>query len=426
MKKGNTMEPRPALVLANVALPLGRIADITLAQGRVTHVGAYHGPAERIDCSGLLVLPGAIDMHVHMRGGAQSEKEDWKSGSMSAIAGGVTTIVDQPNTVPPVNRPDILFQRVREARENSYCNFAVNSAVAPDTHFEAMADAGAMAFGETFFAPSSYGDAIGDSALKEALERVHALDGLVTVHAEEVTTGPDTDLVSHEKVRPVQGELHAVESVRRLNTSGCRLHFCHISAKRSIEATSGSVEVTPHHLFLSLEDFENNDAFGKVNPPLRTEKERKSLFHSWNKIDVIASDHAPHTRAEKMGEFSSAPSGIPGVETMMPLLLAQVMDGKIPLQSVVRKTSYTPADILGIPRAGFRVGDRADFALYPKIPRPVCTEMLHSKCGWTPFEGHMALFPATVIMGGEVVYRQGEFFRSDPLWFPGKGLKTTH
>jgi dihydroorotase len=362
-------------------------------------------------------------MHVHMRGGTQSEKEDWKSGSMSAIAGGVTTIVDQPNTIPPVSQPDIFYQRVREARENSHCNFAINSACTPDTPLEAMAEAGVLAFGEMFFAPSSYGDAIGDSALKEILRRVHTIGGLVTVHAEKVTTAPDTHLVSHDLVRSAEGELQAVESVRRLNTDGCRLHFCHISTKRSLEAVSGSVEVTPHHLFLSLEDFENNDPFGKVNPPLRTEKERKSLLSSWNKIDVIASDHAPHTRAEKMLEFSMAPSGISGVETMMPLLLAQVVDRKLSLQSVVQKTSYMPADVLGIPRAGFGVGDRADFALYPKIPRPVSAEMLHSKCGWTPFEGHMGLFPLTVIMGGKVVYREGEFFRSDPLWFYGKGYK---
>jgi len=416
------MDTLPTLVLRNVTLPSGRVADTTLADGRVTHVGAGPLMADCLDCTGLLVLPAAIDMHVHMRGGTQSAKEDWKSGSMSALAGGVTVVVDQPNTLPPINTPRHLMDRVSDAQANSWCNFAINSSVTAHTHFEEMWRAGVMAFGETFFAPSSYGDAIGDAALSRAMERIHAVDGLLTIHAEEVSDTPDTDMISHDHSRSPEGELQAVKSVRRLNKAGCRLHFCHLSTKRSIDAASGTVEVTPHHLFLSLEDFEDNDPFGKVNPPLRTEKERKHLWGRWDRIDIIASDHAPHTRAEKAQDFSRAPSGIPGVETLMPLLLARVIDGKIPLQSVIEKTSSKPAELLGIPRAGFSVGDRADFALYRRIPAPVTSEILHSKCGWTPFEGHFALFPAMVIMGGKVVYQDGEFFKTDPHWFSGKGL----
>ena len=416
------MDTRSSLVLRNVTLPSGRVADITLADGRVTHVGARQVTADYLDCTGLLVLPAAIDMHVHMRGGNQSAKEDWKSGSMSALAGGVTVVVDQPNTVPPITTSKHLGDRVCDAQTNSWCNFAINSSVTAQTHIEEMWRAGAMAFGETFFAPSSYGDAIGDAALGRAMERIHSVDGLLTIHAEEVSDTPDTGMISHDHSRSPDGELQAVKAVRRLNKSGCRLHFCHLSTKRSIDAASGTVEVTPHHLFLSFEDFEDNDPFGKVNPPLRTEKERKLLWGRWDRIDIIASDHAPHTRAEKAQDFSRAPSGIPGVETLLPLLLARVIDGKIPLQSVIEKTSSKPAELLGIPRAGFSVGDRADFALYRKNPTPITTEMLHSKCGWTPFEGHFALFPTTVIMRGKVVYQDGEFFKSDPLWFSGKGL----
>jgi len=416
------MDTLPSLVLSNVTLPSGRVADITLADGRVTHVGAGQGTADYLDCSGLLVLPAAIDMHVHMRGGNQSVKEDWKSGSMSALAGGVTVVVDQPNTVPPINTSKHLADRVCDAQTNSWCNFAINSSVTAQTHIEEMWQAGAMAFGETFFAPSSYGNAIGDAVLSRAMERIHAVDGLLTIHAEEVSDIPDTGMISHDISRSAEGELQAVKAVQLLNNAGCRLHFCHLSTKRSIDAASGTVEVTPHHLFLSLEDFEDNDPFGKVNPPLRTEKERKHLWGCWDRIDIIASDHAPHTRAEKAPDFSCAPSGIPGVETLLPLLLARVIDGKITLQSVIEKTSYKPAELLGIPRAGFSVGDRADFALYNRIPSPITTEMLHSKCGWTPFEGHFALFPKTVIMGGKVVYQDREFFKADPHWFSGKGL----
>jgi dihydroorotase len=417
------MDTPPSLVLGNVTLPSGRVADITLDGGRVAHVGAPRMNAAHLDCTGLLVLPAAIDMHVHMRGGVQSAKEDWQSGSMSAIAGGVTVVVDQPNTVPPITTPASLHDRVCDAQKNSYCSFAVNSGVTPDTPLESMWQEGAMAFGETFFASSSYGDAISDAALRPALERIHALGALATIHAERIDEGEDTDLVFHNQVRSPDGELDAVKAVSRLNPGGCRLHFCHLSTKRSIDAAAGSVEVTPHHLFLSLEDFDTADPFGKVNPPLRTEKERKQLWGRWERIDVIASDHAPHTREEKAQAFSTAPSGICGLETMVPLLLARVIDGKISLQSVIEKTSSKPAEILGLPRAGFSVGDRADFALYRKIPAPVMPEMLHSKCGWTPFEGHLALFPTTVIRGGKVVYQDGKFFKEEPIWFSGRGYR---
>jgi dihydroorotase len=420
------MDTLPSLVLRSVTLPSGRVADITLDGGRVAHVGARRMSADHLDCTGLLVLPAAIDMHVHMRGGVQSAKEDWKSGSMSALAGGVTVVVDQPNTIPPITTPEYLHDRVRDALKNSYCSFAVNSGVTPETPLESMWQAGAMAFGETFFAPSSFGDAISDAALRPALERIHALDALATIHAEIIDDGEDTDLVLHDQVRSPEGELRAVKTVSRLNATGCRLHFCHLSTKRSIDAASGSVEVTPHHLFLSLEDFDKKDPFGKVNPPLRTEKERKQIWGKWERIDVIASDHAPHTREEKAQDFSNAPSGICGLETMVPLLLGRVTDGKISLQSVIEKTSYKPAEILGLPRAGFSAGDRADFALYRKIPTPITSEMLHSKCCWTPFEGHMALFPKIVIQGGKVVYQEGDFFKEDPIWFSGKGFRKTH
>ncbi len=117
------MDSRPSLVLRNVTLPSGRIADITLADGRVTHVGACSTAADCLDCAGLLVLPAAIDLHVHMRGGSQSAKEDWKSGSMSALAGGVTVVVDQPNTIPPITTPELLGERVADAQDKLLVQF---------------------------------------------------------------------------------------------------------------------------------------------------------------------------------------------------------------------------------------------------------------------------------------------------------------
>jgi dihydroorotase len=420
-RKVSTMELHPSLLLQNVSLADGRVADVTIADGIVRHIGTGV-PADRvIDCSGLFVLPAAIDMHVHMRGGPQSSKEDWESGSKSALAGGVTVVVDQPNTIPPLMTPDALRARVLEAREKSFCRFAINSGVTHDTPLQAMWSAGAMAFGEIFCAPSSYGDAVSPQVLTTALDHIHILGGLATIHAEEVIPGPDTSLTSHARIRSPEGELRAVRAVGHANTAGCRLHFCHMSTGQAVDAAEGSVEATPHHLLLAREMCGDTDAFLKVNPPLRTERERKDLVSRWEKIDVIASDHAPHTRMEKHLPFPEVPSGVPGVETMIPLLLAMVLEKKVSLPEVITKTSRNPAAILGIPPAGFAAGCRGDFALFPKRAVRIDPDMLHSRCGWTPFEGHMGVFPSRVIMKGVVVYEDGEFFRSDPSWIPGKG-----
>jgi dihydroorotase len=249
-----------------------------MQEEKVLHVGAgAGGKADRtIDCTGLYVLPAAVDMHVHMRGGPQSAKEDWAKGSKSALAGGVTVVLDQPNTIPPITSPDALRARVLEAKTHSFCSFAINSGVTHETPVRAMWSCGAMAFGETFFAPSSYGEAITDDELASALAEINGCGALATIHAEEVGTGDDVDLVSHDRIRSAAGELRAVREVGRCNTAGCRLHFCHMSTRDSAIAAAmfGSVEVTPHHLFLSRERFGEADARGKVNPPLRSEKER--------------------------------------------------------------------------------------------------------------------------------------------------------
>lgn len=415
----------PALVLRNVLLPGGRTTDITVQEGKVLHAGAgAGGMADRtIDCTGLYVLPAAIDMHVHMRGGPQSAKEDWATGSKSALAGGVTVVLDQPNTIPPITAPDILRARVLDAQSHSLCSFAINSGVTHDTPIRSMWSAGVMAFGETFFAPSSYGEAITPGELESALREISALGALATIHAEEVGPGDDNDLATHDRIRSAAGELRAVREVGRCNTPGCRLHFCHMSTRDSVIAASalGSVEATPHHLFLSRERFVKTDAMGKVNPPLRSEKEQKSLWEAWDKITVIASDHAPHTAAEKQVAFSNAPSGIPGVETMVPLLMAAVLEKRISLTDVIRKTSQAPAELLGIPCAGFDPGQRADFGLYPKNAVAIDPDSLHSRCGFSPFSGLPAVFPRVVILGGEVVYEEGEFTLGSPQWFAGKG-----
>ena len=410
------------LVLRDVLLPGGRVADISIRDGKVCHAGAGLPASRFLPCRGMTVLPAAIDMHVHMRGRTQRQKEDWESGSQSALAGGVTVVVDQPNTVPPLSTPDSFRERVREASGKSFCHFAINADVRPGTDPFPLWAAGAMAFGEIFTAASSYGAGITSEELSLVLDSVGAIGGLCTIHAEEVAGGDDRDLRAHHAIRSPAGEARAVERVRMMNRAGCRLHFCHLSSARSIRnAGDSTVEVTPHHLFLALDDFSPDDPRGKVNPPLRTEVVRRELYSVWERIDVLASDHAPHTQQEKAQPFSEAPAGIPGVETMVPLALAACRRKRFSLHSLIEKTSINPARILGIPAPGFSVGDRADFAIYPPEESRIRGDELHSRAGWSPFEGMPAVFPAVVVMGGEIVYEAGTFERGRPQWFMGRG-----
>lgn len=409
------------LLLKGALLPGGRVADILIGEGRVVHVGAGMRAEESVDCSGLLCLPGAIDMHVHMRGKNQSHKEDWHSGSMSALAGGVTTVVDQPNTVPPLATAEVYSARVREAASMSLCNFGVNAAVTPAADLEGMWRAGALAFGETFAAPSSYGDAVAINDLRILMDRIAGMGAPMTVHAEEILPGSDDSLAAHDALRPGNGEAAMVREIGSMRPESLSLHFCHLSCAGSVDAARGSVEVTPHHLFLSRERFAAHDAMAKVNPPLRSEEERRALWSRWERIDVIASDHAPHTESEKSSDFSAAPSGIPGVETLMPLLVAEAYRGTVTLSALIEKTVRAPARILGIDAPGFLKGLPADFALYPKESTPIRGDQLHSRAGWTPYEGMPGVFPTTVVVGGRIALHAGEYTGRRGAWMPGRG-----
>ncbi|MBN1432807.1 MAG: dihydroorotase [Methanomicrobiaceae archaeon] len=412
------------LILKNVSTPAGLVRDISIKNGLVAHSGSS-GRAERtIDCKGLYCLPGAIDMHVHMRGGKeQSSKETWKTGTMSALAGGVTHVVDQPNCIPAIKDASTFESRLKEAKSQAYCNFSINAGVMKGADLSGMHRAGAMAFGEIFAAPSSYGEGVPPEYLRSAFLEIEKSGCLATVHAETVLEGTDDSLDAHNCLRPVSGEAEAVSNIMEMAPDDLRLHFCHLSSFESADLVSGrhTFEVMPHHLLLSTDMFDAKDTFARVNPPVRDDATRKKLWRMWDKIDVLASDHAPHTVSEKSADFSSAPSGIPGVETMVPLFLALVYQKKISLESLIAKTTINPARILHINCAGYEPGMRGDFAIYPKRSEKVDPGRLHSLAGWTPYGGMEGVFPDKTILRGEVVYSDGDFLKGSPEWIPGEG-----
>ncbi|WFN35062.1 amidohydrolase family protein [Methanogenium sp. S4BF] len=419
-------------VLKGALLPDGRVADISIGGGRIVHVGAARRADRTIDCTGLLCLPGAVDMHVHMRGGdKQGYKEDWVSGSQSALAGGVTTVVDQPNTIPPLTGAEAFTGRVAEATRDACCRFGINGYVSGDSDITGLWEAGALAFGETFAAASSYGSAITTEELEQAFSVIAGLGALVTLHCEDVLPGDDTSLAAHAALRPEAGETACMEMVAARFPPGLSAHFCHLSSPLSAESAMGTLpatyEVMPHHLFLSIEEHGTApEGCCKVNPPVRHEATRKALWEMWDAIPVIASDHAPHTAEEKSQPFSEVPSGIPGVETMVPLLLAEVYRGRIALSSLLEKVVYTPAHLLGIPISTLLPGTPADLALYPRQETvKITSDLLHSRAGWTPYEGMQGVFPYITCVGGHLSYLRNEFSQTDGLWVPGRGYKCT-
>ncbi|MDR3102438.1 MAG: dihydroorotase [Methanocalculaceae archaeon] len=417
------------LVLKSARLLDGRVADISITDSVIVHIGSSESGDETIECHSRLSIPAAIDMHVHMRDGLQAAKEDWASGTAAAVAGGVAAVVDQPNTVPPMETVANFTARVTRAKEKSFCHFAINGSVMENSDLSGLWHAGVLAFGEMFVAPSSYGQVLSLEMIRSALVELDKAEALVMVHAEEVKPGEMRSLAEHAVSRPISGEAAAVDLVNSLAPAGTKLHYCHMSGVESISRAAArpgtTCEVAPHHLFLSCEEHDAADTRFRTNPPLRTRAERLALWRVFDAVPVIASDHAPHTRTEKAQPFESAPSGVPGVETMLPLLMNAVFEGKIPLASVIEKTVINPYNILGLTTPELGVGSRADIAIYAEKPRTIHSEDLHSRCDWTPYEGTPGLFPETTIVGGIPAWHRNEFSRGGHLWFAGKGKSSS-
>jgi dihydroorotase len=407
----------------------GRRRDVRVEGARVSAVGsdlrARDGETTH-DADGRLLLPGAVDAHVHFREPGFSHKETWGTGSRSAAAGGVTTVVDQPNTDPPTTTGAGFDAKAGLAR-SSVVDYGINGGVAPGWDPDALFDRPLCALGEVFLADSTGDMGIDEAAFRDALERAAAHDVLVTVHAEDASLFDEgarerSDADAWSAYRAAEAEIAAVERALELaDEVGARIHVAHTSTPEAADLvadTPHTCEATPHHLLLDRSDLDDLGTFGRMNPPLRSPDRRAGLYERLvdGRVDIVATDHAPHTRAEKDADVWSAPSGVPGVETMVPLLLGRARDPDDPL-SVARvreATAEAPADLLNLPAKGrVEAGADADLALFEAETRPVRGERLHSRCGWTPFEGRESLFPSLTLLRGTVAYErtdEGERF----------------
>ncbi|NHX37242.1 MULTISPECIES: dihydroorotase [Halolamina] len=423
------------MLITGAELPDGRVRDVRTDEGRIAEIAeSLHSlPGEEtVDATGLTLLPGAIDVHVHFRQPGHGHKETWATGSRSAAAGGVTTVVDQPNTTPPTV-DGTAFDEKAEFAANAAVNYGINGGVNDEWDPDSLLSRPVFALGEVFLADSTGDMGIDEELFGDALAEAADAGVTVTVHAEDADrfdesardgdaggTGREANADLWSQYRTAEAEIAAVEAAcEAAADAGVDIHVAHTSTPEAAEhaAEAGmSTEVTPHHLLLSREDLDELGTFGRMNPPLRSEARREELYDFVvdGTVDVIATDHAPHTTAEKEAGLWDAPSGVPGVETMLPLLLGEVRDGDLPLERVVELVAATPAERFDLDAKGrVEEGYDADLTLVDlDDAEPIRADALHTKCDWTPFEGREAVFPELTVVDGSVVYdgRAGDRF----------------
>ena len=407
------------MLISNATLADGRTVDARIDGERITAVDTELTPTDgeqELDATGKHLLPGMIDVHVHFRQPGFGHKETWESGSKSAAAGGVTTVVDQPNTEPPTIDREAFEQKAELASE-SVIDFGINGGVTADWDSASLFSCPLFALGEVFLADSTGEMGIETELFAEALAEADAHGVPVTVHAEDATLFDESakdrdDADAWSAFRAAEGEINAVELACELaQEQNTTIHIAHTSTPEAVEIaakTGMTCEVTPHHLFLSRDDLESLGTHGRMNPPLRSEERREKLFEQVadGTVDMIATDHAPHTLAEKDANIWEAPSGVPGVETVLPLLLAEVTQGNLTLERVVELTATNPAAAFGLERKGaIAEGYDADLVLVDlDTTEPIEADSLHTNCEWTPFEGWDAVFPERTLLRGEIVY----------------------
>ena len=391
--------------------------SVGIEDGRIVTMGKIvRGGEERLEFREKLILPGFVDPHVHFRDPGLTRKEDFRSGTMSAAYGGVTCVLDMPNTVPPVTDVRRLREKDATVRSKAFVDYGLFSALTRNTDVETLAH---DSVGFKLFMGSTTGDILmnDDVSINNIIRRASATGRVISVHAEDdnlIGRSPEKNNRDHLRNRPIAAELNAI---RRLGAyKGAKINICHITSAGSA-AMAGeygfTTEVTAHHLLFN--DYKEGSQY-KVNPPLRDEATREMLFKTFRdgKVGMIGSDHAPHTESEKSDDYGTAPSGIAGVETTVPLLLNMVKKGIIPLGLLVSMASDNPARTFGLRKGRIEKGYDADLAIFDlRDVRKIDGDALHGKNRTSVYGGCEAIFPETVIMRGSMLISDGELCGSE-------------
>jgi len=397
---------------------------VGICEGKITDIKKVLKGEVNLDVGDKLVLPGAIDPHVHFRDPGFPQKEDFSSGSLSAVFGGVTTVLDMPNTKPPVTTASDVAEKYLAVKGKSHIDYGLYCGLGHKTRVDRAA---LVAAAFKIYLGETTGDmgVDNDELLKSGLTEIIASKIPVSIHCEDPKAlagwmppkGAPKDTIDYNKHKPEELETATIKKLAGLGLKG--IHIAHISSPASIEAKPAdfTCEVTPHHMFLN--ERMGLKAHGKMNPPLRSLSESFGLLTALldGKIDIVASDHAPHTIEEKDQRFAEAPAGVPGVETMIPLLLMKVRKGELPIERFVKVISQRTAEIFNLPSKGrIEVGMDADIMTVDLREAIIIkANKLHSRCGWTPYESMPAVFPKRVFLRGQEVVQDWELV-GDRSW----------
>ncbi len=422
------------LIIRNalVAAPSGdtRAADIACKDGIIERIDAHITSAskETIDAAGHLTLPGVIDPQVHFRDPGAPQKEDIGSGSRSAVRGGVTTFLEMPNTRPTTTTQDALNAKLKRAAELSPANYGFFIGATPD-NLDVINNA-SPACGIKVFMGSSTGDLLVSE--ESALNRIFGNGSrLIAVHAENearintrtakiVGTNETLPIEKHSEIRDVTCAVLATELALDLSERyERRLHILHLSTAdeaeilRTRKTEMVTSEVIPNHLFLHTDDYAKLGSLVQMNPPIRDKSHNDRLFQALRDgvIDIIATDHAPHTLAEKQAPYPKSPSGMPGVESSLLLMMTARREGKCTLADIQKWMCKGPAVTYGIPNKGeIAEGWDADIAVVDdQNVRVMRNEDMFSRAGWTPYAGReLTGWVQHTVVSGRLAYSNGK------------------
>lgn len=383
-----------------------------------------------IDAEGSYLMPGAIDDQVHFREPGLTHKGDIESESRAAVAGGITSFIEQPNTVPNAVTQEILEDKYVIAAEKSFANYSFMMGATNDNLEEVLKTNPKNVAGIKIFLGSSTGNMLVDK--EETLEKIFSSTPmLIAVHCEDETTiqnnlaefkekyGDDIPVTAHHLIRSAEAcYISSSKAIALAKKTGARLHIFHLSTAKEMELFTNKIpledkkitaEVCVHHLWFTDEDYKTKGNFIKWNPAVKTAEDRAELWKALNdgRIDVIATDHAPHTKEEKMQSYLKAPSGGPLVQHAVVAMFEAHHQGKITVEKIVEKMCHNPAKIFKIEKRGFiKEGYFADLVIVnPSLPWSVKPENILYKCGWSPFENFTFKSRIThTFVNGEMVY----------------------
>lgn len=413
-------------------------ADIFIRNGFIEKIGKnISTPAEReIDAAGMVVMPGIIDDQVHFREPGMTHKANIYTESRAAVMGGVTSFMEMPNTKPSATTQELLEDKYKIASNTSLANYSFYMGASNDNLEEVLKTDPEWVCGIKAFMGSSTGNMLVDDPV--TLEKLFSeTDMLIATHCEDEATiryntelykkqyGEDIPIGAHPIIRSAEScYLSSSLAVKLAKKHNTRLHILHLTTAGEMELFDNTIplknkritaEVCVHHLYFNADDYDRLGAKIKCNPAVKTENDRKALWEALlnDKLDVIATDHAPHTKEEKNNKYLKAPSGLPLVQHTLNIMLTFVRRGEISLEKVVEKMCHAPADCFNIERRGYlEEGYWADIVIVdPDQVMEVKEEDVLYKCGWTPLAREKLYGNIdTVIVSGHIAMKKGRLF----------------